>query len=336
MRLHTRRSINLGIAAAGISIFTPRFAHAAEFEMREVHNQPIDSPLHRRMVQLWDAVAMETHGRVHVTILPDSGEKEGIKNPLPLLQSGELEFFTLAGNGLSALVPAADVQATPFAFRDPAQVYGAIDGDLGDYLREEIRAKGLYLLPAGCFENGIHQLTSSVRPIRSAADIRGLKLRVPGSKLYQDFFRSLGADVHTLNLNRTHDALKAGEIDSQDDPWDDVEFLKLYEFQKYGSQTNHSWSGYNTLANLKRWQSMPADIQRSIETNTRKYVALQRADTDKLNSELRATLTRHGMQFNDADRASFKPALAEFYPRWRDYIGRRAWDLLVSHTGPLG
>ena len=144
----------------------------------------------------------------------------------------------------------------------------------------------------------MHQLTSSVRPIRTAADIRGLKLRVPGSKLYQDFFRSLGADVHTLNLNRTHDALKAGEIDSQDDPWDDVELLKLYEFQKYGSMTNHSWSGYNALANLKRWQSFPPDVQRAIETNTRKYVQLQRTDTDRLNGELRVGLyaQRHADQ----------------------------------------
>lgn len=335
MRLYHRRSINAGLAAAGISLFTPRFARAAEFELRELHNQPVASPLHKRMVQLWDAVAKETGGRVHMTIIPDNGEKEGITNPLPMLVSGELDFLTLAGNGLSALVPPADVQATPFAFSGPAQVYGAIDGDLGEYLRQEIRARGLYLLPAGCFENGMHQLTSSVRPIRSAADVRGLRLRVPGSKMYQDFFRSLGADVHTMNLNKTHDALKAGEIDSQDDPWDDVELLKLYEFQKYGSQTSHSWSGYNSLANLKRWQSLPEDVQRVIEANTRKFVAMQRSDTDRLNTDLRTALTRRGMQFNDVDRGSFKPALAEFYPRWREYIGRRTWDLLTAHTGPL-
>jgi TRAP-type transport system periplasmic protein len=336
MRLHSRRGINLGIAAAGISLCIPRFAAAAEFEMRQVHNQPVDSPLHRRITQLWDAVAAETSGRVHVTVLPDSGEKQGITNPLPLLTSGELEFLTLAGNGLSALVPPADVQATPFAFANPAQVYAALDGDLGDYLREETRAKGLYLLPAGCFENGMHQLTSSVRPIRTAADIAGLKLRVPGSKLYQSFFQSLGADVHTMNLNRTHDALKAGQIDSQDDPFDDVELLKLYEFQKYASLTNHSWSGYNALANLKRWQSLPADVQRVIEANTRKYVQLQRSDTDRLNEELRTGLASKGMVINEVDRASFKPALTAFYPRWREAIGRRTWDLLVAHTGPLG
>ena len=336
MHLFTRRSANFAIAAAGISIFIPRSTRAAAIEMRQVHNQPVDSPLHRRLTQMWDAVAAETGGRVRVRILPDSGEPAGITNPLPLLTSGQLEFLTLAGNGLSAVVPAADVQATPFAFANPQQVYRAMDGELGYYLRQETRAKGLYLLPGGAFENGMHQLSSNVRPIRTAADIRGLKLRVPGSKTYQDFFRSLGADVHTMNLNRTHDALKAGEIDSQDDPFDDIELLKLYEVQKYASLTNHSWSGYNMLANLQRWQQLPADAQRSIETNTRKYAQLQREDTDRLNDELRTGLTRKGMMINEVDRASFRPTLTAFYPKWREAIGRRAWDLLESNVGHLG
>lgn len=336
MRLFTRRSANLAIAAAGISIIIPRSARAAAIEMRQVHNQPVDSPLHRRLTQMWDAVAGETGGRVHVRILPDSGEPEGITNPLPLLNSGQLEFLTLAGNGLSALVPAADVQATPFAFNSPQQVYRAMDGELGEYLRQETRAKGLYLIPGGAFENGMHQLSSNVRPIRTAADIRGLKLRVPGSKTYQDFFRSLGADVHTMNLNRTHDALKAGDIDSQDDPLDDIELLKLYEVQKYASLTNHSWSGYNMLANLQRWQELPPDVQRSIESNTRKYGNAQREDTDRLNNELRVGLARKGMMINEVDRASFRPVLTAFYPKWREAIGRRAWDLLEAQVGHLG
>src|SRR5947209_15920430 len=116
LHLHNRRRVSFALAAAGISIFVPRTLRAAEIEMRQVHNQRADSPLHRRLSECWDAVAKETGGRVHVTILPDSGEAQGIKNPLPMLTSGELEFLTLAGNGLSALVPPCDVQATPFAF----------------------------------------------------------------------------------------------------------------------------------------------------------------------------------------------------------------------------
>ena len=72
---YTRRSANFAIAAASISIFIPRSARAAAIEMRQVHNQPVDSPLHRRLMQMWDAVAAETAGRVrqHATGAPGEG-----------------------------------------------------------------------------------------------------------------------------------------------------------------------------------------------------------------------------------------------------------------------
>ena len=333
----TRRGVNLGLAAACGAILLPGRARAADFAFRQYHNQPVESPLHRRLVEMWAAVGAETGGRVHVQIFPENNHlKDGDPNPLDLVVRGELEFLTLAGNGLSSLVPAADVQATPFAFRNPDQVYRAMDGDLGDYLRDELKTKGVYAVPGGCFENGFHQITCTTKPIRTAADLKGLKMRVPGSALYQDFFRSLGAEVHTMNINRIYAALKSGEVEAQDDPLDVVELFKFYEVQKYASMTDHSWSGYNMLANLKVWQGLPADVQRSIETNTRKFARLQRADTDALNERLREDLTKRGMIFNDADTASFRAALAPFYPRWKQAIGQRAWDLLEGHAGRLG
>jgi len=255
---------------------------------------------------------------------------------MDMLTKGELAFMTLAGNGLASLMPAADVQATPYGFRDPAQVYRALDGELGDYLRGELRSKGLYAIPGGCFENGMHQITSATRPIRTAADIQGLKMRVPGSPAYQDFFKSLGAQVVTVNLTRTYEALKSGLVEAQDDPWDVVELFKFYEVQKCASVTEHSWSGYNMLASLKVWQGLPADVQSVIETNTKKFVALQRSDTDALNVDLRHDLEQKGMVFNDVDKASFRPALTAFYPRWKQHIGQRAWHLLEAQTGKLG
>ncbi len=325
----TRRRVNLGLAATGAAAIIASRARAAEFTLSHNHNLPVESPLHKRAVEMWAAVKAETQGRVDVQITRgDAG--------LDKLVGGGLAFMTLAGNGLSSLVPAADVQATPYGFRNPAQVYAALDGDLGAYLREEIRTKGLYAVPGGCFENGMHQITSTNRPIRTAADFQGLKIRVPGSPEYQSFFKSLGADVHTMNLTKTYDGLKSGLVEAQDDPWDVVELFKLYEFQKYASVTEHSWSGYNMLASLKVWQSLPADMQHVIETNTQKFAKLQRADTDALNLDLRAGLAKSGMIFNDVDKASFHPALSAFYPRWKAHIGQRAWDLLEAQVGRLG
>jgi len=326
----TRRDVSFGLAAAG-SISIIHRARAADFSLRHSHNLPVESPLHKRSLELWAAVKADTGGRVDVQVV-----REGDANNLDSLVKGNLGFITLAGNGLSALVPPADVQATPYGFKNPGQVYAAIDGTLGAYLRQELMAKQIYAVPSGCFENGMHQITSASKPIRTAADMQGLKIRVPGSEVYQSFFKALGAQVFTMNLTRTLDALKSGMVEAQDDPWDDVELYKFYEAQKYGSVTDHSWSGYNMLASLKVWQSLPADAQRSIETNAKKYVALQRADNDKLNDELRHDLERKGMMFNDADKASFRAVLGSFYPRWKAHIGQRAWDLLESHVGTLG
>ncbi len=328
--IFTRRHVNFALAAAGGMMLAPRRARAADFTLRHQHGLPEDSPLHKRALEMWSAIRTETGGRVDVQIT-----RNGDAN-LDMLTKGDLAFMTLAGNALASLMPAADVQATPYGFRNPAQVYRALDGALGDYLRDELRAKGLYAVPGGCFENGMHQITSATRPIRTAADFQGLKIRVPGSPVYQDFFKSLGAQIVTTNLTRTYDALKSGIVEAQDDPWDVVELFKFYEVQKYASVTEHSWSGYNMLASMKVWQSLPADVQKVIETNTRKFVGLQRTDNDALNVELRRDLEKKGMVFNEADKSSFRPALTAFYPRWKQHIGQRAWDLLEAQVGKLG
>jgi TRAP-type transport system periplasmic protein len=332
----SRRRFALGLAASGGMLLITRRLRAADYKMRQYHNQPTDSPLHKRLVQMWDAVKTETQGRVQVEIFPENNYfKDGDPDPLALLMKGELEFYTNSGNGLAGIVPAANVQATPFAFRTDAQVYKAVDGDIGAYLREELLAKGIYLVPRGCFENGFHQITCATRPIRNADDMQGLKIRAPGTPVYLEFWKTLGAHPVGMNINKMHDALKSGMVEAQEDPLDVAELFHLYEVQKYMSMTNHAWSGYNLLANLKVWQGFPDDVRRSIERNAAKFARLQRADTIALNGKLRPQLVQQGMIFNDVDVASFRAKLAPFYADWKESIGDRAWSLLEAHVGKL-
>jgi tripartite ATP-independent transporter DctP family solute receptor len=323
-----RRQAAYAVIGAGVTILV-RPTRAAEITLKHSHNLPLDSPLHKRATEMWAAIGAATNGRVAVEIERGDGT-------LNSLVDGGLGFMTLAGNGLAALVPAFDIQATPYGFRNPQQVYAALDGALGAHLREEALAKGIYAIPGGCFENGMHQLTCTTKPIRSAADLQGLKMRIPGTPFYQDFFKALGAQIVTVPLTRTYEALRSGQAEAQDDPWDVVELFKFYEVQKYASVTDHSWSGYNLLASQKVWQSLPEDVRSIIETNARKYVALQRADTDSLNEELRLHLEHNGMEFNTADQASFRASLPAFYPRWKQHVGQKTWDILESQVGKLG
>jgi len=313
-----------------------RRAAAAEFQLRQFHNQPAESPLHKRLVDMWASVKMETGGRVDVKTFPDNDQLPG-SDPaaLKMLIDGELDFFTLNGGLIGAVVPVANVQGIPFAFRTEAQVYHAIDGDLGKYLAKEMAAKGIYAVPQGCFENGFRQITCSTRPVRTVDDLKGLRMRSPDSPVYVECWKALGATPVVINFNKLYEALKTGEADAQDNPLNVAELLKLYEIQKYVSLTNHMWSGFNLLANLKLWQRLPADVQRVIGRNAVKYVKLQRAETDALNHDLRTRLAQRGMIINEAEATSFRAPLAAYYAHWKEIIGPSAWSLFEGHVGKL-
>jgi TRAP-type transport system periplasmic protein len=196
-------------------------------------------------------------------------------------------------------------------------------------------AKGIYAVPRACFENGFRQITCSVRPIQTAEDLNGIKMRTPDTPVYVECWKALGATPVVFNFDKIYEVLKTHEADAQDNPLNVAELLKLYEVQKYISLTNHIWSGFNLIANLKMWQGLPADVQRIIERNAEKYVKLQRDDTDKMNHDLPPRLTQRGMVINQPDAASFRARLGGYYARWKDTIGSKAWALLESHVGKL-
>ena len=333
----SRRQFTAGCLLAGGMSLVPRNLRGADFKLRQFHNQPADSPLHKRLMEMWAAVKSETGGRVDVATFADNNQLAGSDpEALKMLVDGELDFFTLNGGLIGTVVPAVNVQGVPFAFRDEPQVYHAIDGDLGEYLAKEMAAKGIYAVPRACFENGFRQITCSVRPIRTADDLKGIKMRTPDTPIYIECWQALGATPVAFNFNKIYEVLKNGQADAQDNPLNVAELLKLYEVQKYISLTSHIWSGFNLIANFKMWQGLPADVQRIIERNAEKYVKLQRNDTDKMNHELPPRLAQRGMMINQPDAASFRSRLGDFYARWKNTIGSKAWALLESHVGKLG
>jgi tripartite ATP-independent transporter DctP family solute receptor len=336
----TRRQFAVGLATAGGLTLITRRARAADFPMRQYHNQPPESPLHKRLVEMWDAIKTETAGRVEVAIVPGTITPSGAPpgpSTTQMLLDGQIEFSTVSASGLSSFAPIAQVQATPYAFRTQAEVYEAMDGALGEYLREELITKGLYAVPYGSFENGFHQITTATRPIRTPDDMQGLRLRSPGSPLYLEFFERLGAITTSMNITTLHAALESDLVEAQADPISIVDMFTLYEVQKYVNMTNHAWSGFSLIANLEAWQRLPADVQGVIERNTRTFTALQRADNAALNGpQGRARLISHGMLFNDPDTTPFRAGLGHFYARWKQEIGQRATGLLEAQVGRLG
>jgi TRAP-type transport system periplasmic protein len=337
MKPISRRSFARAAGAAAVTLLANRRVRAAAPAMRQFHNQTEGTPLDKRLREMWAAVEKETGGKIRVeTFAGNDNIPGGDPQARDMLISGELDFYTLMGGILDEVVPIADIQGMPFAFKDSGQVYAAIDGDLGELLHQEALTKGIYAIPKACFENGFRHITSSTHPIRDVTGLHGMKLRVPASQMFADCFKSLGAEPVSINTNKLYDALKSGMVEGQENPLAIVDGFKLYEVQRYVSLTAHMWSGYNLLANLAMWRKLPSDVQDAIQRNAIKYVTLQRADNVALNASLQDALAKHGMIFNTADTSGFRPPLADFYRRWKDHLGTKAWAMLEGHVGKLG
>ncbi len=305
---------------------------------RQFHNQPEDSHQHRFLRQLWDGVRDETGGRLAITVHAQNGNIPGSDpGALRMLVAGELEFFTLMGGILGQAVPIMEIQGLPFAFRDHAEVHRVMDGRFGDLLRRECRAQGIVWLPAATLENGFRHISSNRGPVRDAADLRGLRIRVPDGEMFRDLFRALGAEPVTVNIRELYAALRDNAVDAQENPLVITEVNRLFEVQRNMSLTGHMWSGFNLLANARFWDALPEDVRDIAMRHAARAVAEQRAYTDALNRALETRLAERGMVFNQADTASFRRVLADgFYARWRERFGNTAWAALEAEIGRLG
>jgi tripartite ATP-independent transporter DctP family solute receptor len=326
----------LGGAAAGATLAMPWVARAApEFSVKYANNVPVTHPLNVRAKEAMDRIKAQTNGRVEIEIFPNN-QLGSDTDMLSQLRSGAIEFFTLSGLILSTLVPVASINGIGFAWGSYDQVWPAMDGGLGIYIRAQIDKAGLHAMEQA-WDNGFRQITSSTRPIKTPDDLKGFKIRVPPSPLWTSMFKAFDAAPTSINFSEVYSALQTKVVEGQENPLAVIFFAKLFEVQKYLSQTNHMWDGFWFLANGKAWQGLPADVRDVIAKNLNQSARDQRDDVKKANDTLQADLTSKGMEFIKVDPAPFRAKLqaAGFYKEWRGKYGDEAWAVLEKFTGPI-
>ncbi len=309
-----------------------------QWQGRQYHYMSQDSHVHPFLVDLWQEVREGTGGRLSITV---HAKNEGLPAShlaiVDLLIKGEIQFYTLMGGILGPVIPAMEIQGLPFAFKDHAQVHSTLDGPLGDYLRKELSTKGIHALPYGLLENGFRHISTVEHPITKAADLEGLRIRIPEGKMFADAFTSLGAKPVEINVLKLYAALQNHEIDAQENPLSITEALRLHEVTRHISLTSHMWSGFNLIASHHFWSSLPVDMQQIVERAVRKHVARQRAHTDALNRALESKIGDWGMTAIAVDQTDFRNRLRDsgFYQRWREAVGKTAWKLLEESIGKI-
>jgi TRAP-type transport system periplasmic protein len=306
-------------------------ARSAQFELKCASNLALDHPATIRMREMWATIDRESGGRLHVDLFPNS-QLGGDSAMFTQLRVGALGFLHISPGSLASVVPLADIGYLGFAYRDANQGLQTIDGPVGDYLRQEVANKGMFMLRRS-WDSGMNVIGSNTHPIQTPDDLHGFKLRVVEGRISQDLFKTLGANPVPMSPNEVYTSLQTKIIDGEALVLLTILVHKYYEVNKYISITNHAWGGIWLIANGDVWKSLPPDLQGIIERNNTKYTTLERRDTAAQNSGTAAKLDALGIVINRVDQAPFQKLLRPYYATWQREFGPRVWAALEQSLG---
>jgi tripartite ATP-independent transporter DctP family solute receptor len=299
------------VAVVSVLSWTAVQGAEAQIKARLGHGGSEIHPFHIWSVKFAEEASKLTNGKLKVEVFPNSqlGKERDMAEGLLI---GTLEMCVVGtGTILPQWVPEIGVLDAPFIYRDFDHFYKVQDGAVGAELKAKLEAKGMKHL--GWSDIGARHMTNNRRPITKPADLVGLKMRVPDSKVYVSMMKALGATVVPVNFAELYMALQQGVADGQENPTTTIRTMNYYEVQKYLSLTGHMYSGASGLVSTKWLAQQPQDIRAAIEKAGQMATEYTRAWTREDNQKSLDFLKDKGMLVNTVDQEPFRKATEVVY-----------------------
>jgi len=250
-----------------------------------------------------------------------------------LLWMTEQGILTLTYQSTSYLtyrVPELEFADLPYLFRDLGHARAAMDGALGAYLSRKIEERFAYRL-LGYFENGYRHITNRLRPVRTPADMEGMRIRLMPSPMHARTFELLGAVPFPCDLKEGIEAIRSGAVDAQENPMANTVTYGCHKFHHYVTLTNHCYMSRGLYLNRAAFDRWPERLQAAIQRAAREAIALQRELAVAEEETARKALEAEGCEFVELtaeERAAFARAVKPLHDEARRRFGEEVFGLL--------
>ena len=269
-----------------------------------------------------------------VTVVPNGTSFSGDQNAaVTRLQGGSLDALILSTSVYASVVPEMNGISIPYLFKDTTEEAAFLAGKPGQVLKDKLAAKDTVAL--SFLTRTGREITNSVRPIEEPADLKGLKIRVPGNPLWTDYFGKLGASPTTMAFSEVFTGLQTGTINGQENPIEVPWTNKFSEVQKYVSLTNHINDAWVLALSSKKWDGL-SEAQKKALTDASAETATFKTGYDEEQSKKQLDeLAAKGMKVNELSAAGleeFKATSKSLYPQFSELIGKEFFDEAIAFT----
>ena len=310
------------IIAVAVLAMLPVAAFAQTYSMKLAHlnaQTPFEVASGAMAAVFKAEVEANSNGRIKVELFPN-GVLGSESNTLSQVKLGIVDSYISSSGGMAPFYPLIDVTNLPFAFSSYNVGYKVYDGAFGKEFAADIEAKAGFKVLGFGESGGFFAITNSKKPIKSPADMKGIKLRAM-SPLHQAIAKSLGASAITIAWAEVYTSLQTGVVDGQMNPISIIAMAKFQEVQKYITLSNHLYAPYVWVVSPKFYNSLPADLQAVVADAARTAIVAGRGLSRIIDA------TEKGLPTLAAKMEVYMPTAAESkqfrdlsVPAARDYI----------------
>lgn len=318
-------SLAFGVAGA---------ANAADFVIKFSHVVAQDTPKGKAAEYFKKLAEERTKGRVKVQVFPNSQLYKD-KEEMEALQLGAVQMLAPSLAKFGPLgAKEFEVFDLPYIFDNYDELHKVTQGPIGMQLLAKLESKGIKGL--SFWDNGF-KILSANKPLKTPADVKGLKMRIQSSKVIEEQMRSMGALPQVMAFSETYQALQTGVVDGTENPPSNMFTQKMHEVQKHATVTNHGYLGYAVIVNKKFWDGLPADVRTTLDGAMKDATAYANKIAKQENDEDLAKIKASGKTQvyvpTAAERAAFKKALVPVHTKMDDRIGEGLVQLIYKQTG---
>ena len=308
-----KRVITTLAAAVLATSLTVPVAGAAEHTIRASHSEAPDSPLHKGYLVFKAFVEGASGGKVEVIISP-AGQLGSITDGLEQAKAGAIQIAQGDEQTLDAFHKPMMILATPYLFADDEEARAFLASGLFRKTNDEMAAKsGLRLLSAASY--GFRDFTNNVRPIKSAADMKGIRMRVPPSPMSLAMVEAMGGSPTPIPWAELYGALQTGVVDGQENPLGVIHDYSFNEVQKYLTVDNHQLGLNSIVINEPFFQSLSPELREIVLVGAQMAAATEYGERNyQSRVQVVDALREKGMEIyfpTPDEAASFRNAVKE-------------------------
>lgn len=238
------------------------------------------------------------------------------------VQMGTIEMGDLESGPTSSFVAEEMLWDLPYLFRDLDHAHAVLQGEIGDEVKKKWLEIGIRCLDYN--DGGFRYFTNSRHPIRTPADMKGLKIRVMESPIMVATINAFGGAAVPMAFAEVYSALQQGAIDGQENPFNVIYTQSYYEVQKYLSLSQHFYYLRHYFVNENFFQAQPEEMRRLIEQCAKEACQVQREASAQAQEKYRKELVeKYGMVACDVDKEAFiRISREKIWPRFYKDLGR--------------